>query len=160
MQYFYFLCETCVMAKSHRVNFPINNNRADAPFSIILTNVWGLAPLSTHNGMRWFVTFVDDYTRMTWSYLLKCKSDVCNVFQVFHKMISTQFNTPIKIVKSNNGGEYYKNELTNFMKSIGILHQTSCPNSPQKNGVAKRKNRHLLEVTRSLLIGSNIPSYL
>ena len=73
-------------------------------------------------------------------------------------MISTQFNTPIKIVKSNNGGEYYKNELTNFMKSIGILHQISCPNSPQQNGVAERKNRHLLEVTRSLLIGGNIPS--
>ena len=75
-------------------------------------------------------------------------------------MISTQFNTPIKIFRSNNGREYYKNELTNFMKSIGILHQTSCPNSPQKNGVAKRKNRHLLEVTRSLLIGGNIPFYL
>ena len=46
------------------------------------------------------------------------------------------------------------------MKSIGILHQISCPNSPQQNGVAERKNRHLLEVTRSLLIGGNIPSYL
>jgi len=85
---------------------------------------------------------------------------MCKVFQVFHKMISTQFNTPTKIVKSDNGGEYYKNELTNFMKSVCILHQTSCPNSPQQNRVAERKNRHLLEVTRSLLIGGNIPSYL
>ena len=97
---------------------------------------------------------------MTWLYLLKHKNDVCNVFQVFHKMISTQFNTSIKIVKSNNGGEYYKNELTNFMKFVGILHQTSCPNSPKQNGVAERKNKHLLEVTRSLLINGNIPSYL
>ena len=104
--------------------------------------------------------FVDDCTRMTWLYLLKRKSDMCNVFQVFHKMISTQFNTPIKIFRSNNGREYYKNELTNFMKSIGFLHQTSCPNSPPQNGVAKRKNRHLLEVTRSLLIGGKILSYL
>ena len=133
------------MTKSHRITFPINNNRVDAPFSIIYSNVWGPAPLSTHNGMRWFVTFVVDCTRMTLLYLLKRKSDVCKVFQVFHKMISTQFNTPIKIVKSDNGGEYYKNELTNFMKSVCILHQTSCPNSPQQNRVAERKNRHLLE---------------
>ena len=75
-------------------------------------------------------------------------------------MISKQFDTPIKIVRSNNGEEYYKNELTNFMKSVGILHQTSRPNSPQQNGVVEKKNRHLLEVIRSLLIDGNIPSYL
>ena len=110
--------------------------------------------------MRWFVTFVDDCTRITWLYLLKHKSDVCNIFQVFHKMITTQFNTPIKIVKFDNGGEYCNNKFKNFMESVGILHQTSCPNSPQQNGVAERKNRHLLEITRSLIIGSNVPSYL
>ena len=40
---------------------------------------------------------------------------------------------------SDNGGKYYKNGLTNFMKYVGILHQTSCPNSPQQNGLAERK---------------------
>ena len=50
------------MVKSHCVTFPINNNRVDAPFSIIYSNVWGPAPLSTHNGMRWFVIFVDDFS--------------------------------------------------------------------------------------------------
>nr|KYP33098.1 Retrovirus-related Pol polyprotein from transposon TNT 1-94 [Cajanus cajan] len=155
-----FKCETCVMAKSHRVIFPINNSRANAPFSIVHSDVWGPAPIPTHNGMRWFVTFVDDCTRMTWLYLLKHKSDVCDIFQVFHKMITTQFDTQIKIIRSDNGGEYYNTKLSNFMKFVGILHQASCPNSPQQNGVAERKNRHLLEVTRSLLIGSNVPSYL
>ena len=54
--------------------------------------------------MRWFVTFVDDCTRMTWLYILKRKSDVRKVFQFFHKMINTQFNTLIKTVRSDNGG--------------------------------------------------------
>ena len=103
---------------------------------------------------------MDDYTRMTWLYLLKHKSDMCKVFQVLHKMICTQFNTPIKIVMFDNGGEYYKNELTNFMNSFCILYQTSCPNSPQQNGVVERKNRHHLKVTRSLLIDGNIHFYL
>jgi len=68
------------MTKSNRVTFPINNNIVNAHFSIIHSDVWGPAPLSTHNGMQWFVTFVDDCTRMTWLFLLKRKSDVCKVF--------------------------------------------------------------------------------
>nr|KYP59266.1 Retrovirus-related Pol polyprotein from transposon TNT 1-94 [Cajanus cajan] len=84
-----FKCETCIMAKSHRIIFPINNSRANAPFSIFHSDVWGPALIPAHNGMRWFVTFVDDCTRMTWLCLLKHKSDVRDVFQVFHKMITT-----------------------------------------------------------------------
>ncbi|WVZ25126.1 hypothetical protein V8G54_003670 [Vigna mungo] len=60
----------------------------------------------------------------------------------------------------DNGGEYFKTELIEFMNSKGILHQTTCPYSPQQNGVAERKNRHILEVTRSLLIDGNVPSHL
>ena len=155
-----FNCETCVMAKSHRATFPLNNTQVDTPFSLVHTDVWGPAPLPTHKGMRWFVTFVDDYTRMTWLYLLKHKSDVCKVFQLFHKMVSVQFHAHIKVVRSDNGGEYFQQQLKDFMESSGIIHQTSCPNTPQQNGVAERKNRHLLEVTRSLLIGGNVPFFL
>ena len=75
-------------------------------------------------------------------------------------MIVTQFNTHIKVIRSDNGGEYFKTELIEFMNSKGILHQTTCPYSPQQNGVAERKNRHILEVTRSLLIDGNVPSHL
>ena len=57
-------------------------------------------------------------------------------------------------------GGYFKTELIEFMNSNGILHQTTCPYSPQQNGVAERKNRHILEVTRSLLIDGNVPSHL
>ena len=46
------------------------------------------------------------------------------------------------------------------MKSKVILHQTTYPYSPQKNRVVERKNRHILEVTRSLLIDGNVPSHL
>jgi len=67
-------------------------------------------------------------------------------------MIVTQFSTHIKVIRSDNGGEYFKNELIEFINSKDILHQTTCPYSPQQNGVAERKNRHILEVTRSLLI--------
>jgi transposase InsO family protein len=155
-----FLCETCVMAKSHRAVYPLSNKKTDFPFSLVHTDVWGPAPQSTHNGKKWFISFVDDCTRVTWVYLLKHKSDVYDVFRSFYQMIVTQFNTCIKVIRSDNGGEYFKKELMEFMNSKGILHQTTCPYSPQQNGVAERKNRHILEVTRSLLIDGNVPSHL
>jgi hypothetical protein len=75
-------------------------------------------------------------------------------------MILTQFDRTIKVVRSDNGGEYFKRELTDFFHSKGIIHQTSCPETPQQNGVAERKNRQLLEVIRSLMIGSSVPTFL
>ena len=111
-------------------------------------------------GKKWFISFVDDCTWVTWVYLLKHKSDVCNVFRSFHHMIVTQSNAHIKVIRSDNGREYFKTELIKFMNSKGILHQTTCLYSPQQNGVAERKNRYILEVTRSLLIDGNVPSHL
>ena len=55
----------------------------------------GPAPLSTHNGMKWFITFVADSTRMTGVYLLRHKSDVCVVYLLFHQMVLTQFGISI-----------------------------------------------------------------
>ena len=155
-----FVCDTCVMAKSHRSVFYSHDNKIDAPFALVHSDVWGLTPLSTHNGMKWFITFVDDSTRMTWVYLLRHKSDVCVVYRLFHQMVLTQFGISIKIIHFDNRGEYFKNELTDFLHSVGTIHQTSCSQSPQQNWVAERKNRHLLEVTRSLLLGGHVPSHL
>jgi hypothetical protein len=104
-----------------------------------------------------FVSFIDDFSRTTWVYLLKDKSDVFSVFQMFHKMIQTQFNTSIKIVRSDNGGEYMSGDLRTYFREHGIIHQTTCVDTPQQNGVAERKNRHLLKVTRSLMLDMHVP---
>lgn len=131
------------MAKSHRAIFPLSNKKTDFPFSLVHTYVWGPTPQSTHNGKKWFISFVDDCTWVTWVYLLQHKSDVYDVFRSFHQMIVTQFDTCIKVIRSDNGGEYFKKELKDFLNSKGILHQTTCPYSPQQNGVAERKNTHI-----------------
>jgi hypothetical protein len=103
------------------------------------------------------VSFIDDFSRTTWVYLLKDKRDVFSVFQMFYKMVQTQFNATIKIVRSDNEGEYMSSNLEAYFRKHGIIHQTTCVNTPQQNGVAKRKNRHLLEVTRSLMLDTHVP---
>ena len=152
-----FKCDTCVLAKSHCVSYPLNSNKSVIPFGLVHSDVWGPSSITTSSGIRWFVTFIDDCTRMTWLYLLKHKSDVFLAFKTFHTMDQTQFSTKIQILRFDNGGEYVNNGFIHYLTNHGILHETTCPQTPHQNGVAERKNRHLLETARSLLIGADVP---
>ena len=75
-------------------------------------------------------------------------------------MIKNQFQTAIKVLRTDNGIEYFKSILGEYLATIGIIHQSSCTNTPQQNGVAERKNRHLLEVARALMFTMHVPKYL
>jgi len=103
------------------------------------------------------VTFVDDCTRMTWLYLLKRKDEVFGVFRAFHAMIQNQYSAKVRILWTDNGGEYMNRDFHEYFQRTGLLYESSCSQTPQQNGVAERKNRHILETTRALLIGSNTP---
>ena len=72
----------------------------------------------------------------------------------FCKMVNTQFSTYVKCIRIDNGKEF---DMSLFYKSTGIIHQTSCPYTPQQNGVAEQKNRHLAETCRSMLHAKNVP---
>jgi transposase InsO family protein len=152
-----FRCDVCELAKSHRTSFRLTLNKSPLPFMVIHSDVWGPSKIQTLGGSRWFVTFIDDCTRMTWLWLMKSKSEVNLLFQKFHKMIKTQYNAQIQVLRSDNGGEYQSSELQHFFEVEGIINQTTCSNTPEQNGVAERKNRHLLEVVRAILIEANMP---
>jgi hypothetical protein len=94
---------------------------------------------------------------MVWLYLLKTKDEVPKVVQIFYKMVKTQFGKEIKIKRSDNVTEYLNKCLHNFFTENGIIHETSCVGTPQQNGVAERKNRHLLEITPALLVKNKVP---
>ncbi|KAI5335133.1 hypothetical protein L3X38_025266 [Prunus dulcis] len=154
-----FKCETCVMAKSHRTVFPLSNNKAALPFELVHSDVWGPSRVTSH-GFRWFVTFIDDCTRLTWVYLMKHKHDVAYILPVFCAMVSTQFHASVKVFRIDNGGEYVNHTLTQFFRDQGIIHQTTTPFTPQQNGVSERKNRQLLKVARSFLLDMYVPHHL
>jgi transposase InsO family protein len=73
-------------------------------------------------------------------------------------MVQTQFSAKIQILRSDNGGEYINREFREYFQNHGLIHETTCPYTPQQNGVAERKNRHILETARALLLGSHVPS--
>ncbi|KAL0560093.1 hypothetical protein IC582_000487 [Cucumis melo] len=113
-------------------------------------------PLFSGNGIAILVFGCTAYVKLglTGAYVHR----LCEKTQ-FHT-IKTQFHTKIAILRSDNGREFQNHNLSEFLASKGIVHQTSCAYTPQQNGVAERKNRHLVEVARSLMLSTSLPSYL
>ena len=89
-------------------------------------------------------------------YLLKTKSEVFTKFVHFKALIENQFLGKIKIFKSDGGGEYTSNEFKHYLLQQGIIYQTSCPYTPQQNGLVERKHRHLIEAIVTLLSQASI----
>ncbi|GKA39546.1 ribonuclease H-like domain-containing protein, partial [Tanacetum coccineum] len=153
-------CDICHEAKQTREPFPISDHKTTNLGDIVHLDVWGPYRITSREGYKYFLTVVDDFSRAVWLYLLKSKDEVTlNVIE-FYNYLKNQFNKTIKIFRSDNGIEFTNSNMNSFFKQRGIIHQTSCAYTPQQNGVAKRKHRHLLNVARSLLFQGGIPLYL
>ena len=74
---------------------------------LIHIDVWGPYKVATHNNMRYFLTLVDDHSRWTWTFLMHLKSDVCTLLKSFLTLIKTQFGRQVKVLRSDNGGEFF-----------------------------------------------------
>ena len=88
---------------------------------------------------------------------MKNRVELFSIFQKFHAKIRTQFNTSIRILRSDNAKEYLFGPFFSFMSSHEILHQFSYAHTPQRNGVAECKNRYLVETARTLLLHHKVP---
>ena len=122
---------------------------------MVHSDVWGPALVTSTNDFKYFVLFA--YSKFTWLYLLKHKSDVLDVFKYFKATVENQLNSKIKVLRTDNGGEFTFNAFKLFCSSHGIIHQFSCPHTPQQNGVAERKHRQVVEYALTMLSHSKLP---
>lgn len=152
-----FICEPCTMAKASEFPFSSVNKRSDNPFELVHMDLWGPSPILSKSGFRYYACIVDDYTRFTWLILLKSKSDFYQQFLLFEKFVERQFNTVIKSVQCDGGGEFVNHQFLNHLASNGSRLNLSCPGTPQQNGVAERKHRHLRELGLTLIFASKFP---
>ena len=84
------------------------------------TNVWGLAQVSSLGGSHYYVTFIDETTRKVWVYFLRHKFDVFQTFKNYKCLVENETGKKIKFLKSNNGGEYCRNEFEDYCSTNGI----------------------------------------
>ena len=95
-----------------------------------------------------------------WSILLKDKSDAFDRFKMFKKLVEKDFNREIMTLRTDRGGEFTSHEFNNFCNNNGIRRHLTAPYTPQQNGVVERRNRTLIEMTRSILKAMCVPNYL
>ena len=146
-------CESCQLGKHTRVSFPKRlDSCTKTPFELVHTDVWGPARTTSTVGFWYFVTFIDDFYRCTRLFLMKCRAELFSVFQKLFAEIRTQFKTSIHILRSDNALEYLSAPFYSFLSLHEIFHQFSFAYTPQQNGVAKPKNRLLVEITGTVLL--------
>jgi hypothetical protein len=118
------------------------------------------------DGYDSFITFIDDYSRYSYIYPIKERTEALDKFKIFKAEVENQHNLKIKIVRSDHVGEYYGRHtpysqvpkpFARFLQENGIVAQYSTPGEPQQNGVAKRRNHTLMDMVRSMMSYSNLP---
>ncbi|CAI5457772.1 unnamed protein product [Closterium sp. Yama58-4] len=145
-------CPDCTTGKLPRTSFPTSTSRATAPLELVHTDVCG--PMQTpdrEKGSRYFIIFLDDYSRLSWVTLVKTKDEVAKVFKRWIRYAEREAGAKVKTLRSDRGGEYMGKDLESFLEDKGITHQLSVAYTPQKNGAAERLNRTLIDLARAML---------
>jgi IS30 family transposase len=111
---------------------------------------------TSHGGARYFLTFIDDFSRKTHVYLLKAKGEAFEKFKQYKALVENEIGHKIKVLCSDNGGEFVFKKFDTFLAECGIQRQTSAPYSPQQNGVAECANRTIMECARSMILAQGL----
>ena len=89
VQFQNFDCTSYHFGKQTKLPFNNSDSFSSTPFNFIHYDIWGPTPVSTEGGSRYFVIFVNDFSRYTWIYLLHHRSELVSIYQTFHKIIKT-----------------------------------------------------------------------
>jgi transposase InsO family protein len=165
----YDMCVNCIKGKqTNKRRFQAN--RTSDVLELIHTDICGPFPTASWNGQQYFITFIDDFSRYGYIYLIHEKSQSLDVFKNYKAEVENQLGKRIKSVRSDRGGEYYgrydgsgeqrPGPFAKFLEECGIVPQYTMPGSPTMNGVAERRNRTLKDMVRSMITHSTLPESL
>ena len=150
-------CVSCQLAKQLALSFNNSDSFSHTSFDLIHFDIWGLSPTTTVGESKYFVIFVNDFSRYTWIYLMHNRSKLTQIYRTFAQMISTQFSKPIKIFCTDNAMEYRNSQFLDFIHTQGTIIQRSYAGTSQQNGRAEHKHRHILDSVRAFLISVSCP---
>ena len=153
------MCRGCKMGRSSEKSHPRKDPefRAKEPLELIHTDISGpFEPMAIEGKGRYNLVVIDDYSRKSWVVPLKKKSDTAVVLKEWIAIRENEVGKKVKVLRSDNGGEFTDAAFEKWMREHGIQHQTIPARSPQSNGVAERGNRTLQDRARSMLVGAGL----
>jgi hypothetical protein len=144
-------CESYLLRKMTKSPFTAQSERASDLLGFVHTNVCGPMRSVARGGFQHFITFINDFSRYGYIYLMRHKSESFEKFKEFQNKVQNQLGKTIKFLRSDCGGEYLSLKFSDHLKQCEIVPQLTPPGMPHWNGVSKRRNRTLLDMVRSMM---------
>jgi hypothetical protein len=148
-------CVPCVQGKQHRTPFPTSKTKATVPLEQVHSDLAGPMPVRSFSGKRYMMTIWDEATSFLWSYPIERKSDAHETYVQWQAQVERETGKKVKILQTDNGGEYTSNAFKTYLRTLGIRAETTIPHTPQQNGKAERGNRTTEEKITCLLQDAN-----
>ncbi|CAI7761393.1 unnamed protein product, partial [Closterium sp. NIES-53] len=150
-------CEICLLSKFTRFPFHSVTGGSKKPLELVHIDLVGPLPVQGHKGERYFLTIVDDWSRLMWAYPLKQKDHAAvTIKEDWLPFVEKKVECVVKRIRTDRGGEFLGVEMTAWLKKQGIQRELTTAYSPQSNRVAERANRTILETARASLTESGV----
>jgi len=155
------VCEVCLAGKQTRRPFQTNIKMiAKECLAVVYSDIYGPFEVPSLGGKGYFITFIDEYSRMIWLYVIKMKSEAFEVFLRFNVNVEWESRKLLKTLRTDGGEEFTSNAFENYYQANRIMHEVTTPYTPQHNELAERMNRTILNTVRSLLKEKGMPHKL
>ena len=125
------LCEGCALGKHHRFPFPKSDKKTTRALELVHSDICDPMSMESFGGSLYFLTFIDDFSKKTWIYFLKRKSECHEKFVQWKQMVENETRYRMKVFRSDNGGEYRSKAFDSTFKRSRIKREYTIPYTPQ-----------------------------
>ncbi|GJV44999.1 putative ribonuclease H-like domain-containing protein [Tanacetum coccineum] len=152
-------CVACQKGKHHKASCKSKTENSNSlPLHMLHMDLFGPTFVKILMKKMYCLVVTDDYSRFTWVFFLATKDETSDILKSFITNIENLVDHKVKVIRYDNGTEFKNREMNQFYEIKGILRQFSVARTPQQNGVAKRRNRTLIEAARTMLANSKLPT--
>ncbi|GJW34721.1 putative ribonuclease H-like domain-containing protein, partial [Tanacetum coccineum] len=152
-------CVACQKGKQHKASCKAKAvSSISQPLQLLHIDLFGPTSIRSLNHKTYCLVITDDFSRFSWVFFLRTKDETRGILKDFIRQIENQLNKKVKTIRCDNGTEFKNRDMIELCGSKGIKREYSNARTPQQNGVAKRKNRTLIEAARTMLADSFLPN--
>ncbi|KAD2393226.1 hypothetical protein E3N88_40203 [Mikania micrantha] len=152
------ICVSCKKGKQTKQSHKLKKfHSIKVPLELLHMDLFGPVNRKSIAGDQYCLVITDEYSRYSWVFFLKEKSETFDCIQVLVTKLESLYKLKIRQFCTDNGTEFKNHNMETFCNARGIVQQFSAPYVPQMNGVAERKNRTLIEAARTMLADSSLP---